>query len=132
MFFKKYFLLFGLLSLFVSYVKAESVSQTPSLKITPSVCMVNESDDTCQIELELNWQIETQQDVCLLLKSSPLKCWQQAKTGSFVYKADVQFQNVYSLVNRKTGEVIIASTVKIQSSNAKAQRRRLRSPWSFF
>ena len=104
----------------------------PELILTPEVCMVKNSDDACNVEVSLSWRLEAAQDVCIMLAQTPLKCWQKSAAGQFSYKAEVQFQTVYSLVNRKTGDVLATAKVAIQSSNTKSQRRRLRTPWSFF
>ena len=106
--------------------------KTPELILTPEVCMVQNSDDACNVEVSLSWSLEAAQDVCIMLAQTPLKCWQNSAAGQFSYKAEVQFQTVYSLVNRKTGDVLATAKVAIQSSNTKSQRRRLRTPWSFF
>lgn len=104
----------------------------PLFQLAPTVCMVQNSDDVCQIDVNFEWQLQAPQDVCVLRNQTPLKCWQNATEGRFSYKAEVQFGTVYSLVNRKTGEQIASAKIKVQSSNTKSQRRRLRSPWSFF
>lgn len=109
-----------------------TANNSTEFQLTPAVCMVQNSDDVCQIEVNFVWQTETTQDVCILRDQTPLKCWQSATNGNFSYKADVQFGTVYSLVNRKSGEQIATAKIKVQSSNTKSQRRRLRTPWSFF
>jgi hypothetical protein len=100
--------------------------------VTPSVCMVQNSNDKCQAEVNLSWSLRTKQDVCLLHNEHLLKCWENSKVGSFVYKTDVQFETEYYLINRESGVEIATTKVVVQSSNTRAQRRRLRTPWSFF
>ena len=127
MFFKYCMLVVCLLSTCFVYAAENTVFQ-----LTPAVCMVQNSADVCQIKLNFEWEIETPANVCILRDQTPLKCWQDATNGNFSYKADVQFGTVYSLVNRKSGEKIATAKVKVQSSNSKFQRKRLRTPWSFF
>ncbi|WP_105170641.1 DUF3019 domain-containing protein [Pseudoalteromonas sp. T1lg24] len=109
-----------------------AAQQKAHFQLAPAVCMVQNSDDVCQVDVNFEWQIKKAEDVCILRDQTPLKCWQNATEGRFSYKADVQFGTVYSLVNRKTGKQIASAKIKVQSSNTKSQRRRLRTPWSFF
>lgn len=109
-----------------------SALENTYFKLTPAACVVKNSGDVCQIEVNFEWQITDAADVCILRDQTPLKCWQDATKGNFSYKADVQFGTVYSLVNRKSGEQIATANIKVQSSNSKFQRKRLRTPWSFF
>ncbi len=122
-----------LLTFFLLVNSNYSFSQEQAkLTVSPNVCAVQNSQDGCHLDIKLNWQLPTANEVCLSVSGKPLKCWINAATGSFSYKAEVQFQSVYSLVNRQTGEVLASATIDVQSANIKAQRRRLRSPWSFF
>lgn len=104
----------------------------PIFSVSPKVCAVQNSQQECELDIELMWQLTEKKDVCITYQDKPIKCWQQAQTGKFSYKAHVQFQSVYSLVNRQTGDEIASARIQVQSENIKAQRRRLRSPWSFF
>ncbi|MGO2477770.1 MAG: DUF3019 domain-containing protein [Pseudoalteromonas sp.] len=108
------------------------VSKAASLNVTPKVCVISDQQDFCDLELNFDWKIAEPLDVCLYQDSEQLFCWQQAQLGRFNYKARVQVETLYSLINPHTGDLLATARIEVQSTQAKTTRRRLRSPWSFF
>ncbi|WP_171036157.1 MULTISPECIES: DUF3019 domain-containing protein [Pseudoalteromonas] len=108
------------------------VAQNASLKVSPKVCVVSEQQAFCDLDLKFNWQQPSPSDVCLYQQNKLIKCWQQQAVGEFEYKARVQVETIYSLINPHTGVLIAKTHVEVQSADAKKSRRRLRSPWSYF
>ncbi|WP_404340623.1 DUF3019 domain-containing protein [Pseudoalteromonas mariniglutinosa] len=109
-----------------------SLARAPHFDISPKVCVVMEQHDFCDLELQLSWQLAMPQDVCLYENNQQLGCWQQSSQGQHQYKARVQVETIYSLINPLTGKQVATAKVAVQSTDAKTTRRRLRSPWSFF
>lgn len=107
-------------------------SATANLNVSPKVCAVEQQSQRCELAVELNFELQNAADVCITYSGSPLKCWQNATKGNFSYTASVQFGAVYSLINRQTGVTLAQAKIDVQSVNIQTQRRRLRSPWSFF
>lgn len=118
--------------IFVSSGYASEPTVTPSLNVSPKVCAVEKQSQRCELEVELEFALADATDVCITYAGSPLKCWQNAIKGNFSYTASVQFGAVYSLINRQTGVTLAQAKIDVQSINLQSQRRRLRSPWSFF
>ena len=109
-----------------------SMAQTVNLSVSPKVCVVSEQQEFCDLDLQFNWQLHASSDVCLYQQDEQLQCWQQQRSGQYNYKARVQVETIYSLINPHTGVLIAKTQVEVQSAHAKKNRRRLRSPWSFF
>lgn len=109
-----------------------SMAQTANLSVSPKVCAVSEQHEFCDLDLQFNWHSYTSSDVCLYHNDEQLQCWQQQRSGHFNYKARVQVETIYSLINPHTGALIASTQIEVQSAHAKKNRRRLRSPWSFF
>ncbi|MFT4953404.1 MAG: hypothetical protein ACI9A0_003116, partial [Pseudoalteromonas tetraodonis] len=53
------------------------------------------------------------------------------KKGQLSYKARVQVETIYSLINPHTGVSLASVQIEVQTAYAK-KKHRLRSPWSFF
>ena len=93
------------------------------------VHFINSLDST---EIETKKSLMNSGDICLLENDEQVKCWKKTSHANLSYKAYVQVETVYSLINQQTGNTLAQTKVEIQSSHLKTQRRRLRSPWSFF
>jgi hypothetical protein len=109
-----------------------SMAKITAFNVSPKVCVVSEERDFCELDLQFNWQLDKAIDVCLYQQDEKIHCWQQQHSGQFNYKARVQVETIYSLVNPHTGVSLSKTQVEVQSAHAKKNRRRLRSPWSFF
>ncbi|MGO2332928.1 MAG: DUF3019 domain-containing protein [Pseudoalteromonas nigrifaciens] len=123
----KYLIFFVFISSLLSGV---SVAQT-TLDVSPKVCVVSEQHDFCDLNLQFKWQQAVVKDVCLYQQNTQIRCWQQQGSGQFSYKARVQVETIYSLINPHTGDSLASVLVEVQSTHTKKQYR-LRSPWSFF
>ncbi|ALS32260.1 hypothetical protein PTRA_a0975 [Pseudoalteromonas translucida KMM 520] len=123
----KYLIFFVFISSLLSGV---SVAQT-TLDVSPKVCVVSEQHDFCDLNLQFKWRQSAVKDVCLYQQNTQIQCWQQQGSGQFSYKARVQVETIYSLINPHTGDSLASVLVEVQSAHTKKQYR-LRSPWSFF
>lgn len=124
----KYLIFFLLIATLFS---GTSVAQTTTLNVSPKVCVVSEQQDFCDLNLQFSWQQIVARDVCLYQQSKPIQCWQQQTSGQYNYKARVQVETLYFLINPHTGDALASVHVEVQSAHAK-KKYRLRSPWSFF
>lgn len=110
----------------------QAIEKKDMLGVSPKVCVVSEQQGFCDLDLKFTISLPKKMDVCLYQQKQQLKCWQQVKVASLIYKAHVQVETIYSLVNSRTHEQIATTSIEVQSTHAKTTRRRLRSPWSFF
>ena len=120
------------LSLLLALGDAVAKNSKPALNVSPKVCVISEEKELCELTLNFEWQLAQVQDICLLENDEQVKCWKKTSHANLSYKAYVQVETVYSLINQQTGNTLAQTKVEIQSSHLKTQRRRLRSPWSFF
>ncbi len=109
-----------------------SNAQAASFTVSPKVCVISQVQDFCDLDLKFEWQGDVVGDVCIYEQSKKIHCWQQQRAGEFNYKARVQVETIYSLINSKSGVLIAKAQVEVQSTHVQKSRRRLRSPWSFF
>ncbi|SFB91144.1 DUF3019 domain-containing protein [Pseudoalteromonas denitrificans] len=109
-----------------------ALGQGALLNVSPKVCVISEKVSMCDLNLRIMWQLAETQNICLYENGKKVKCWQQNNQAKMTHKAQVQIETVYSLVNTQTGKILAKTKVEVQSSHLKTQRRRLRSPWSFF
>jgi len=103
-----------------------------SFTVSPKVCVISHVQDFCDLDLTFEWQGDVVGDVCIYEQSKKIHCWQQQRAGEFNYKARVQVETIYSLINSKSGVLLAKAQVEVQSTHVQKSRRRLRSPWSFF
>ncbi|MBH0089817.1 DUF3019 domain-containing protein [Pseudoalteromonas sp. NSLLW218] len=124
---------YSILVVFITtFFSGFSVAQPPFFSVSPKVCVVSEQQGFCDLDLQFEWQLNAYSDVCLYQQERLLQCWEQQLSGQFNYKARVQVETIYSLINPHTGVLLAKTQVEVQSAHAKKNRRRLRSPWSFF
>jgi hypothetical protein len=115
-----------------SLFSGHSTAQTATLSTSPKVCVISELQEYCDLNLQFNWHLDVSNDVCLYQQKKQIHCWKQQRSGQFHYKARVQVETIYSLINSDTGVLLAKTQVEVQSVHAKTGRHRLRSPWSFF
>jgi hypothetical protein len=120
------------LSLLLARGSAIAGNSSPILSVSPKVCVIGEEKQVCELTLHFEWKLAQEQDICLFENDKQVQCWQKTSQAKLSHKAYVQVETVYSLINRQTGNKLAQTKVEIQSSHLKTQRRRLRSPWSFF
>lgn len=120
-----------LVVLTASFFSNISVAKAPSLNVSPKVCVVSEQQEFCDLELKFQWQLSVPTDVCLYQQARQLQCWQGVKKGQLSYKARVQVETIYFLINPHTGATLASVHIEVQTVYTK-KKHRLRSPWSFF
>ena len=78
-------------------------AQAASFTVSPKVCVISQVQDFCDLDLKFEWQGDVVGDVCIYEQSKKIHCWQQQRAGEFNYKARVQVETIYSLINSKSG-----------------------------
>jgi len=119
-------------TVFLVFWPSNAVAKKSKLSVSPKVCVVSEQQDFCDLDLKFTITLPQAMDVCLYQQKQQLKCWQKMQFTHFEYKAHVQVETIYSLINSHTEKPIATASIEVQSTHAKTTRRRLRSPWSFF
>lgn len=98
----------------------------------PTTCMTLTPDSHCQMQVDIQWQQNTEQDTCLLLGDKILKCWHSAQQGSFKQQITLSKTTELLLINKSTNQTLGKQTVAVRYVHPKNYRRRLRADWSIF
>jgi len=103
------------------------------LRLSPSVCALSDDQPNCRETLELSWESDSPEVLCLFLKQQeqPLECWQTRQTGDFQYRAETD-QNLVFQLRRRPGNELVASAVFEVIREHTEYRSRRRKPWNFF
>ena len=102
------------------------------LEIRPSICVSFDRDEACTMMLQINWQGDSRQEVCLRTDDNDvfITCWNGELAGS----AEIPYANtdnvVYQLVSMQNGQVLAEAQVQVISRDLRDSRRRRRHVWS--
>lgn len=101
------------------------------LEVAPNNCVVEKINDSCNMQLEVNWQSQHHIDACLYIADKELLCWKNRLEASETIK--VKLAKTSQLTLRDSNNFLLAqSRVKVTSAQPVAYRRRLRADWSLF
>ena len=109
----------------------EASTNPEKLVVTPKICAVDSTISHCDVNIIVQWSQQSRDEVCLYENKTVVQCWQDQEIN-YHHKASIQFDTVYLLSRTDQGEVLDKVKVQVQNSQLTPQRRRLRSPWSFF
>ena len=110
---------------------SEASTNPEKLVVTPKICAVNNNTPYCDVSVFVQLIQQSSDEVCLFENDKVIQCWQEREIN-YHHKASIQFDTVYLLSRTKQGVVLDTVKAQVQNSQLKPQRRRLRSPWSFF
>lgn len=118
-----------LLMLCIGTVRAAEVD----LRLRPSVCALSDDQQLCQDTVEVSWQSDTPQVLCLFLEQQdqPLECWQTRQQGEFRYRANTDQNLVFQLRRRQGNELLASAVFEVLREHTEYRSRR-RKPWNFF
>lgn len=120
-----FFMLF--LGCFSLNIKASSSSE---LIIKPSVCMVRQTGDTCQMKVKVMWQHNEPINACLFQNDSQITCWENVKYINTDLNITLSEDMKFTL--KKNNNILASQHIKVNTALPKKYRRRLRANWSFF
>lgn len=119
--------IFVILSSFFPVLSAASM---PKLKIKPSVCMVKNSGDSCQMTVTVQWQNDEPINTCLFQNDSRLHCWENILSINTKIDISLEQDMLFTLRNEQT--ILATQQIKVNTALPTKFRRRLRADWSFF
>nr|WP_223296568.1 DUF3019 domain-containing protein [Shewanella pealeana] len=106
----------------------------PSLKLSPEICITSEDGQSCDIEVTLEWQLLTNQTVCIISDYNELKKWCSPSPDihslTINIRADRDIQFV--MIDKDTHETLAGVKLKVTPASSPQVRRRYRNPWSLF
>lgn len=105
-----------------------------NLKVTPEICITSNDEQTCEITLELQWELSNDELVCILSDNPAYPKWcndslnQRTVNIKVSTSTDIQFV----MVSKESNQTLAGAKLKITSTSQPQVRRRYRNPWSLF
>ncbi len=103
-----------------------------TLSVRPSICVSYNSDEPCEMSMQVSWEGAAAADVCLrdAMLTPMLQCWQDTDRGS----ATIAYANTvdvrYQLVEEVSLGVLAEADVKVINRDLRDSRKRRRHVWS--
>jgi len=99
-----------------------AAADTVSLKLTPDRCVALQQGRLCYATIQLQWQSNKAQDLCLYAGSEKLQCWQASTTGQWRYEFVASDNQTLQLIS--TDGVRAEAVVKVNwvQKNPKVKR----------
>ncbi|MFC3032238.1 DUF3019 domain-containing protein [Pseudoalteromonas fenneropenaei] len=103
---------------------------TPSggntLATTPQTCVSLRQGRNCYIELEINWQVNAAQPVCIKNRNTDivLECWQDSLQGAFKYDFNHTESQTFELITQHGGQSLASADVQVQWVYTNRQEKR--------
>ncbi|WP_282166584.1 DUF3019 domain-containing protein [Shewanella japonica] len=132
----KVYHLFGILILIFSafFAKADTLIGQAQLSATPRLCLIDANDSICEIDIELNWQVENEQLVCIQSNYQPIARWCSDSTDEHSLQISVSTSEDihFVLINKSNNNELAEVILKVTKTSEPKIRRRYRNPWSLF
>ncbi|MFC1518397.1 DUF3019 domain-containing protein [Pseudomonadota bacterium] len=115
-------------------VKADTLETQAQLSATPHLCLKDAQNKHCEMDIELNWQLKTDQLICIESNYQAMSRWCSDSTDdhslqfSVKTNKDIHFVLVSKNNNNELADVIL----KVTTMSEPKVRRRYRNPWSLF
>ncbi|HEY7772239.1 MAG TPA: DUF3019 domain-containing protein [Marinagarivorans sp.] len=112
---------------------AASQSNVIELTIKPKVCVLNNDNETCLDELNINWRSDNTRSLCLYQKRqpTPLACWENTNKGSHTMALNTNTSLNFLLRESQHDELLASETFEVIHDH-KQYRRARRNAWAFF
>lgn len=98
-------------------------------QIEPTVCIAEQSSDSCKLDFQLSWHSSTPVSVCAELAGQSLHCWQQQASGRLRHQTELDGPTLLSL--HSDGKQVLTQELSVLSRQPN-RRKRLVAPWSVF
>ncbi|MGS0680978.1 DUF3019 domain-containing protein [Shewanella sp. 125m-7] len=119
-----------------SVAVAKNSAQEPmtNLSLSPELCITSANEETCNIEVTLEWKMLKNRTVCIISDYKELKKWCNPSPAihslSINISADRDIQFV--MIDKDTHETLAGVKLKVTPASSPQVRRRYRNPWSLF
>ncbi|MGE6649409.1 DUF3019 domain-containing protein [Shewanella colwelliana] len=124
---------FVLISFFNSALAADNDSEA-SITLSPQFCITSAEEQSCDLTVVLNWEIDTPTTVCIMSDHESLTKWcadsptTHSLSLAMLTDKDVQFV----MVDKETHQTLAGVKLKVTPTAEPQVRRRYRNPWSLF
>ncbi|MCL1067169.1 DUF3019 domain-containing protein [Shewanella olleyana] len=132
----KVYHLLGILILIFSafYAKADTLTGQAQFSATPRLCLIDAGDSICEIDIKLNWNVDTDQLVCIISNYPSLSRWCSDSINERSLQISVKTnKNIhFVLINKNNNKELADVLLKVTTTSETKVRRRYRNPWSLF
>ncbi|GIU41615.1 DUF3019 domain-containing protein [Shewanella sairae] len=106
----------------------------PKLTLSPEICITSADQETCDIEVTLNWQAETNKTVCIISDYKDLNKWCSSSPNIHSFSVNISATRdiQFVMIDKDTHETIAGVKLKVTQASPPQVRRRYRNPWSLF
>ncbi|WP_194945008.1 DUF3019 domain-containing protein [Shewanella sp. TC10] len=127
---------FGILILIFSafYAKADTLTGQAQFSATPRLCLIDAGDSICEIDIKLNWSVDTEQLVCIISNYPSLSRWCSDSINEHSLQISVKTNKDihFVLINKNNNNELADVLLKVTTASETKVRRRYRNPWSLF
>ena len=105
-------------------VHAEEVS----LNISPHLCITDQADKTCTMNLLFEWLAQSNGDYCLVDKKDKraLQCWSKEQYGQWEELLKIQVSRSFLMTQEKNQQPLAEESVEVLSTYSEDRRRNRR------
>lgn len=109
-----------------------SAGSSDALIVKPDKCISLRQGLVCYQRIRFDWSVAKSGDYCLIEESamSPLICWTQLRSGSYITEFAASESKTYHLINKSTEQKV--DQVTMQVSWVYRSKRRSRGRWRLF
>ncbi|WP_306523300.1 DUF3019 domain-containing protein [Rheinheimera sp.] len=121
--------------MFLSFCCWAAQAATPCAQIlcwqvAPTVCLLDQQQNSCQLPLQLNWQSPRPMSICAYLNNLQLTCWSATQQGQL--QQQLPLEGPAQLELRDMQQQVLLQQQLTVLSRQPERRRRLVAPWSVF
>lgn len=105
-----------------------------TLTLTPEICITQSSEQACEIDIELQWELSQNELICILSNHSqyPKWCSDSIDTRTLKMKVSTLTDVQFVMVSKTSNQTLAGAKLKVTSAVEPQVRRRYRNPWSLF
>ena len=103
-----------------------------TLSVRPSICVSYNSEEPCEMSMEVSWEGTVPNDVCIreAMLTPMLRCWENSNGGSVAIDYSNTVDVRYQLVEEDSLGVLAETEVKVINRDLRVSRKRRRHVWS--
>ncbi|MCT6698123.1 DUF3019 domain-containing protein [Rheinheimera sp. 4Y26] len=109
---------------------ASPCAQRLCWQVAPTVCLLDQQQNSCQLPLQLDWQSAEPLSACAYLNERKLQCWSASQQGQLQQQLPLTGPANLELRNMQQ-QVLLQQQLTVLSRQPE-RRRRLVAPWSVF
>jgi hypothetical protein len=109
-----------------------SENDSPFLKVTPTICIIEGKQKVCEFNITIKLQITPYDRLCLVITKRPelTQCFEEQQVVSQQITLKTAFPIAVKLINPEDNNIVLQQLLSIASYEAKNYRIKRRFGWS--